>query len=260
MSLEVCVLGSGSSGNCAYVASKRTRILIDAGLSRSEIVRRLMTIGSDLSRIDAVCVTHEHQDHTTALGVLRRKAGLPLYANTGTIEAIENNAELQGLSWNVFTPGVPFDVGDLKITPFSVPHDSYDPVGFVVCSEGSRVGVVTDIGMATTLVRERIRDCHALIIESNHDEELLRDAARPWGLKQRIAGRQGHLSNRQAGELLAEVAGPNLKVVFLAHLSADCNRPELALEAARQALNEGGHPGIAVKLTYPDRVSEVMRV
>jgi len=256
MSLRICVLGSGSSGNSIYVASERTQILIDAGLSGREIERRLAAIGVDVRRIDAVCVTHEHDDHRAALAALQRRHGLALYGNAGTIEAIEREERLRGLTWNVFLTGSPFRAGDLIVEPFSVPHDSYDPVGFVVRNGPSRAGIVTDMGMPTGLIRERLRHCGAILLESNHDEQMLRDAARPWSLKQRVAGRQGHLSNRQAGELLAEVAGPELRSVFLVHLSAECNRPELAAGAVRAALAERGHGGVEVKLTYPDRVSD----
>ena len=255
--LKVCILASGSSGNCAYIASAQTRILVDAGLSGKEIARRLGAVGAGLPDINAVCVTHEHDDHTSALGILHRRHGIALYANAGTIQALERNEKLQGVTWSMFTTGSPFRIGDLRMEPFSVPHDSYDPVGFVVSAGDDRVGIVTDMGMATGLVRERLKHCRVIVIEANHDERMLKDADRPWSLKQRISGRQGHFSNRQAAELVAEVAGPALRVIFLAHLSADCNRPELAEAAMRQALEKICRPDVAVKLTYPDRVSDV---
>ena len=257
MSLKVFILASGSSGNAAYVASERTRILIDAGLSGKEISRRLELMGVRVSDLSAVCVTHEHDDHTSALGVLHRRFGIPLYANAGTIQAVEQAGKLSDVKWNMFTTGSPFPIGDLRLEPFSVPHDSYDPVGFVVSSPDDRVGIVTDMGMATSLVRERLKNCRVLVIEANHDEKMLNNADRPWSLKQRIAGRQGHFSNTQATELIAEIAGPALKVVFLAHLSADCNRPELAEREMRKALDRIGRSDVTVKLTYPDRVSDI---
>jgi phosphoribosyl 1,2-cyclic phosphodiesterase len=212
MSLKVCILASGSSGNSIYVESARARILIDAGLSGKEIGRRLETIGVNLAGIRAVCVTHEHDDHTAALGILHRRFGIPLYANAGTVQAIEQGDKLRDAKWTLFTTGSAFPIGDLRLEPFSVPHDSYDPVGFVVSSGDDRAGIVTDMGMATGLVRERLKGCRILVIETNHDEKMLQDADRPWVLKQRIAGRQGHFSNRQAAELIAEVAGPALTV------------------------------------------------
>lgn len=256
MALTVCVLGSGSSGNCTYLASGETGILIDAGLSGREIVRRLDSIGVPLSGVSAVCVTHEHDDHRAALTVLHKRHGIGLYGNAGTIEAIERNPRFAGLDWNVFTTGSPFQIGDIRLEPFSVPHDSYDPVGFVASCGGTRVGIVTDIGMATELVRQRLQECHAVVVESNHDERMLQDAARPWSLKQRIAGRQGHLSNTQAAELVVSVAGVTLKAVLLAHLSSDCNEPGLAVETIRRALAENGCTGVTVSATYPDRPGE----
>jgi phosphoribosyl 1,2-cyclic phosphodiesterase len=260
MAITVCVLASGSAANCVYVASERTRILVDAGLSGRETARRLAEIGASLDAVDAVCVTHEHNDHCAAISILHRRHGLPLYANSGTIQAIERDEANRGLPWRVFTTGSAFEVGDLRVDPFSVPHDSYDPVGFVISAEGTQVGVVTDMGMPSSLIRERLRRCAAMVVESNHDEQMLKNAKRPWALKQRIAGRQGHLSNRQTCELLAEIAGPHLQAVFLAHLSAECNRPALALEAAESVLRKNGHTHVAVRLTYPDRVSDMICV
>ena len=260
MTLTLCVLASGSSANSTYVATEDTRVLIDAGLSGKETVRRLAHVGADPAGIHAVCVTHEHQDHNVALGLLQRRFGVDLYANTGTVEAIESAGKRAGLEWQVFTTGVAFEIGSLTVEPFSVPHDSYDPVGFVLSSNESRVGIVTDMGMATGLIRERLRRCRAVVVEANHDEGMLRDAPRPWSLKQRIAGRQGHLSNAQAAELVESIAGPDLRYVFLAHLSSECNRPELAVQAVRQALDARGYGGVEVKVAHPDRPSDVVCV
>jgi len=258
MSLKVCVLGSGSSGNCTYVASEATRVLVDAGLSCREIGRRLQLIRADLQDINAVCVSHKHADHRSGLGVLHRRTSALLYGNAGTVDAIGRDERLAGLPWRIFTNGSPFEVGDIRVEPFSVPHDSYDPVGFVMSSGESRVGIVTDMGMPTELIRERLRDCGTLIVEANHDEQMLKNASRPWSLKQRIGGRQGHLSNEQAAQLLAEVAGPSLRTVLLAHLSSDCNEPGLAVQTVRSALAKHGHTHIDVRLTYPDRPTDVI--
>lgn len=260
MSLKLCVLGSGSSGNCTYVASEQTAVLIDAGLSGRETAARMASVGAELVDLAGVCVTHEHADHKACLAVLHRRTGVGLYANAGTIEGIERAGKVPGLSWNVFTTGTPFEVGDMRIEPFSVPHDSYDPVGFIVGCGTLRVGVVTDMGMSTGLIRERLKGCRAAVIEANHDEALLRDCGRPWSLKQRISSRQGHLSNTQAADLACAVAGPELEVLFLAHLSAECNEPELAARTVRVALAKAGHAGVVVKLTYPDRPSDVVEL
>ncbi len=260
MSLSICVLASGSSGNCIYIASDTTRILVDAGTSCRRIEQALAGLGVPLKTLNAVCITHEHSDHTGAVALLHRRGGLPLYANTGTLEAIRRGVRSAAdMVWNVFSTGQVFRVGDLSILPFSVPHDSYDPVGFVVSDGERRIGIATDIGMPTTLVRERLHNCHVLAIEANHDEQMLRDAARPWSLKQRIAGCQGHLSNRQAGELLADLVGPDTRAVLLVHLSAECNKPDLALRTVRDILARAGHGGLALHMTHPGQPSEFLR-
>lgn len=216
------------------------------------------SVGVPPDAVTAICLTHEHDDHCTALSVLSRRGGAALYANSGTVDAIEKGAKPLGLKWNVFTTGSPFTIGALRVEPFSVPHDAFDPVGFIIGDGSARLGVVTDIGMATGLVRERLRGCQVVVVESNHDEGLLRDADRPWVLKQRILGRQGHLSNKQAGELLAEVAGVDLRAVFLAHLSSQCNKPDLAMRTVSDILTKAGHAAVSVKLTFADRASEVV--
>jgi phosphoribosyl 1,2-cyclic phosphodiesterase len=257
MALQLCVLASGSSGNCTYIGAPGMGMLIDAGLSGKETLRRLDAVKVAPDGIEAVCLTHEHSDHRSGLGILQRKLGLRIYANTGTVEAVERDPKLQGLSWSIFATGSPFQVGEFHVQPFSVPHDSYDPVGFCVRHGDACVGVVSDMGVATSAIRERLRQCQILVIESNHDEDMLRDADRPWSLKQRIMGRQGHLSNTQAGELVADLAGPHLQTVFLAHLSGDCNTPELAMKTVRRVLEKRGITHVDVKLTYSDRVSDV---
>lgn len=260
MALRVCVLASGSRGNCTVVATESTLLLIDAGLSGKETARRLQAAGWRLEQVSAICVSHEHDDHKAALGILQRRLRVPLYANAGTIEALERNPKLGGLNWHIFTNGTPFAVGDLRVEPFSVPHDSYDPVGFVVSADERRVGIVTDMGAPTELIRQRLRGCCAIVLEANHDDAMLREAARPWSLKQRIAGRQGHLSNAQAAELLGEIADEALQTVFLAHISADCNRLDLAVQTIRDALDRGGHHHIRVLHTYSDRISEIVEL
>ncbi len=260
MSLKVCILGSGSSGNSTFVASDTTALLIDAGLSARAIEQRLSVIGRSTDEVRGICISHEHGDHTQGLRVLHQRAGIPLYANAGTVEALRRTPENDSLRWQIFTTGSPFQVGDLSVEPFAVPHDAYEPVGFVIASGDTRIGIVTDMGMCTTLIRERLRHCHAVVIESNHDEHMLKEANRPWHLKQRIGGRQGHLSNQGAALLLEEIAGPHLRHVFLAHLSEDCNRPELARQTAHDMLVRKGHSHVAVNLTYPDRPTELCAV
>ena len=257
MSLRVCVLGSGSSGNCTFIGCGSSAVLIDAGLSALQTSTRMEKIGASLSGVHGICVSHEHNDHTAGLRVLNRRHGIPVYANSATAEALRRDDELARLAWQVFSTGTMFPVGEFRIEPFTVPHDALDPVGFVVQANGTRVGVVTDMGMPTTLIREKLRSCHVIVLEANHDEDMLKRSKRPWSLIQRILGRQGHLCNDDAAKMLAEIAGPGLRHVFLAHISQQCNRGELALKTAEKTLRGNGHAHIKISLTYPDRISDV---
>lgn len=256
MSLRLCVLASGSTGNCTYVASATTGVLIDAGLRAKEVAARLEKAGASLEQIRGVCVSHEHGDHVAGLKVLHTKHGIPLFANGGTIQKLRSSKEHAELPWKIFHTGEAFALGDLIVEPFAVPHDAMEPVGFVIGHGGDRVAIVTDIGMPTSLVRERLRNCRAIVLEANHDEQMLMDSPRPWALKQRILGRQGHLSNQRAALLLAEIAGPQLQRVFLAHLSEECNRQDIAWHACRDALVRAGHGHVAVSMTFPGHISE----
>lgn len=255
--LRLCMLASGSTGNSLFIGSGRSSILIDAGISARALGVRLAEIGVDPGSLDAICVSHEHDDHVRGIRVFHRRHGVPLYGNTGTIEAIRRNPALRELPWRVFTTGAPFEVGDLSIEPFLIPHDAYEPVGFVVRQGDLRIGIATDLGTPTHLIRERLRECRMVVVEANHDDRLLDEAPRPWHLKQRIRGRQGHLSNEHAATMVAEIAGPNLERVVLAHLSRDCNREHLAIRAMKAGLARGGHAHVRVCAASPDRVTEV---
>ena len=247
---------SGSSGNCTYIATANTRILIDAGISTKRIRGHLAEHQIDLEHLDGILVTHEHTDHIAGLPVLQRKHPVPLFANSGTVQSVANSAKHRDLKWNVFTNGYTFEVGDLLIEPYSIPHDAYDPVGYLIHWRGVKIGFATDIGLPTSLIRSRLKGCHAIVLETNHDELMLQNSLRPWPLKQRIMGRQGHLSNQAAAEMLVEVAGPELQRVYLAHLSEDCNRPELAVGTTRKILKAAGLERIELKLTQPREASE----
>lgn len=257
MPLTICVLASSSDGNCTYVSSGETSILIDAGLGLRDVEGRLRSIGADPARLKAICLSHEHSDHVAGMGPFQRKYGTPVYANAGTAEGASGSERHEGVQWKIFTTGSAFSIGDLELEPFSVPHDACDPVGFIITSATDRIGIATDLGVSTTVVRERLKVCRALVLEANHDEYLLKQSKRPWNLKQRILSRQGHLSNEAAAELLAEVAGPHLERVFLAHLSEECNEPTLALRTVREAMEARGHRHVHICLTYPDRPSEI---
>ncbi len=242
--LSLTVLGSGSSGNCAVVRTGRTRLLIDAGLSGRQILLRLESVGMKLEDLDGVLLTHEHGDHTAGLEVLCRKHQVPLFATPLTQEALlQGTFKKAAPRWRLMQTGAPFDFQDLRIECFPVPHDAVDPVGFIIADEESRLGVLSDVGFITNLIRDRLRGAHTLFIEANYDGPLLEaDTKRPWSTKQRISGRHGHLSNDQAGELLQHLAHEDLHHVVLGHLSDDCNHPDVALQKITAMLRAAGAP------------------
>jgi phosphoribosyl 1,2-cyclic phosphodiesterase len=237
--LRVCVLGSGSKGNCTYIESPEARILIDAGLSAREIERRLREIDRSPAALDGVLISHEHSDHIHGVGVLARRYKLTVYANRATWQRAQHVVGLvDGL--HEFSTGTPFVLKDLIIDPFSLPHDADDPVAFRLAWRRRAMAVVTDLGYPSQLVRERIRGCHLLVLEANHDDRMLKAGPYPWPLKQRIGGKSGHLSNLQSSQLLRDVLHDELEHVVLAHLSEINNRPDLARLTAQDILGSKG--------------------
>jgi phosphoribosyl 1,2-cyclic phosphodiesterase len=236
------VLGSGSSGNSAVVSTEHTTLLIDAGLSAKQICLRMEAAGYSLDQLDAILLTHEHQDHTGALEVLSGKHDLCLYATALTREALLSSLKFRRPPrWKVMTTGSVFDLQDLRVESFPVPHDAVDPVGFVIADEVSRLGVLSDVGYVTNLIKDRLRSSDSLFIEANYDTQLLEaDMKRPWATKQRISSRHGHLSNEQAAELLEAVAHPDLNHVVLGHLSDDCNDPDRVVKRMQESLHRIG--------------------
>ncbi|MDR2455592.1 MAG: MBL fold metallo-hydrolase [Deltaproteobacteria bacterium] len=230
--MRFCLLSSGSKGNCVFVESQGQAVLVDAGLSYLELSRRAAKAGVELSRAKAILVTHEHSDHVRGVGVAARKLKIPVMATEGTAGAAGAHfANLPGLE--LFKSGSELDFGFLKAGVFSGSHDAADPVVLSFSgSDGARLGLATDLGVMTHLVREAFKDLDALILEFNHDPKMLIDGPYPLWLKQRVRGRRGHLSNEQAAEALGHLLSPRLKTVALAHLSEVNNTPELALAAA----------------------------
>ena len=227
---ELAILGSGSGGNSALITTGNCRILVDIGFSARQICQRLGALGVTADSLDAILLTHEHGDHIAGLDVFSRKFKIPIYCNRLTAEALRGQGIAASAPWTIFSTGTSFTIRDLDIQTFYVPHDAVDPVGFIASSGYGAVGFLTDLGFATKLVRERIREVHTLVVETNHDERKLQDdPKRPWSVKQRILSRHGHLSNHAAATLVADIAGDYLERVILGHLSRDCNTQELAL-------------------------------
>jgi phosphoribosyl 1,2-cyclic phosphodiesterase len=254
--LEVITLGSGSSGNAALVRDGTTSILVDAGLSAKQLTARLAACGVQPGELAGILVTHEHGDHTSSLRVLLNRHSLPVYCNAMTARALQDGG-LKHNNWRLFQNGAEFSLGGFTVRPFSVPHDAADPVGFRISSSDGCFGVLTDLGYATQMVFDALRGVKAILIETNHDEDLLQKCTkRPWSVKQRILSRHGHLSNAAAARVLVELDAP-LHHVILGHLSRDCNSPQLALDCVGQAL--AGRGG-AVCCAAPDQPGTALQI
>ncbi len=233
--ISLCALASGSRGNSIYLGAGQAALLIDAGLSGREIEKRIRQQRLDLRHLTAILVTHEHLDHIRGVGVLARRYNLPVYMTSPTHRAARKTiGELPECRY--FRPGTDFTVANFKVHPFALSHDAADPVGFTFAANGSRIGMATDLGIATGLVKEHLKDCDLLLVEANHDIDMLTAGPYPWHLKQRIRSRNGHLSNGAAGDLLCEIVHQNLRQIVLAHLSETNNSPQAARRAVEEAL------------------------
>ena len=230
--MRFSVLSSGSKANCTFVESGNTRILIDCGLSAKETERRLLMHGIAPETIDAIIVTHEHSDHVNGIPVFTKRYKLPVFANNATSKHIKKAYGIEK-----FVNGDAFWIGSVKIDPFSIVHDAADPVGFAVTAEGLKFVQATDLGRVTPLVKHMLQSAHAMVIESNHDEEMLKNCDYSWHLKQRISSSYGHLSNVVAGALLEEIIHPELSHIVLAHLSENSNTPQVALNSVNSFIN-----------------------
>jgi len=234
--VKICSLASGSKGNCLYLETGDTRLLIDIGLSLRETLLRLEGIGVDAARIDAVLVTHEHIDHIRSVGSFARKFGTPVFVTLPVHARAEKY--LNKTRVREFEAGTRISFRDVEIDPFPITHDACDPVGFVFNSREGRCGSATDLGIVTRLVREKLRGCRALNLESNHDVGMLMNGPYPWELKQRIKSRHGHLSNEDSLELLHELAHDGLEVLVMAHLSEVNNHPDHVVRSTQSFLRD----------------------
>ncbi len=273
MSVQLTILGSGSAGNCAYLETGETRILVDAGFSPLQIRKRLAAIGKTPETLSAILVTHEHSDHIAGILGLADKFHIPVFCNRGTqdgtiwafkakwdskkrpaFEGTDGTDHLKSkIDWRLFETGASFEIGDVGIETFSIPHDAQDPVGFLLRTRAGNIGFATDLGHVTKLVLERIRAANVLVLESNHDVKMLQDCPRrSWALKQRILGRHGHISNVAAAETVAQIISANLKQLYLAHLSRECNKPELAEHIMAEQLHHLGAKHVQLQVAAQD--------
>jgi phosphoribosyl 1,2-cyclic phosphodiesterase len=243
------ILGSGSAGNCAYLETDDVRLLIDAGFSLRQIRQRLASIGRAPENLTGILITHEHSDHVQGVAGLSEKLRIPIYCNRPTQEAIQYQFQAQ-FDCRLFSTGASFEMGDILVETFPVPHDAQDPVGFLLRTSFGNVGVLTDLGHPTKLVIERVRQANVLVLEANHDVKMLQDCPhRPWSLKQRILSRHGHLSNDAAADAAQDIVSPHLHHLYLGHLSRECNRPELAHRVISERLEKIGARHVRVEMT-----------
>lgn len=256
--IGIAPLASGSKGNCIYIGTPEIKILIDAGLSGKETLKRLASIGVSIEEIDAILLTHEHGDHIAGLKTLAFKYQIPIFANAGTahgvIDYLKTTPKLK-----IFTTGEPFEFGDLLIQSFSIPHDTLDPVAFTFETPYGKIGLCTDLGYITSQISHRLQGCRYLIIEANHEVELVHCSLRPTVYKERVLGPSGHLSNEDCAKLLTQVAHPELEVVYLAHLSSECNSPQKALHTVSNYLAENALT-MNLRIAYQDRPSEAVLI
>ncbi len=258
----VSVLGSGSSGNCTLVATRETCLLIDLGFGPRSLARRLEEAGLESRQIDAVFLTHGHSDHCQGVASRSAPESVPVYMNKGTRSEGAGLREVP--EWRELRCRVPVQVGDISVEAFPVSHDASEPVGFRISGDGKTGAVATDLGEMTPRVKSRLAGCDWMVLESNHDENLLKIGPYPWRLKQRVLGRLGHLSNRTAAEFIRDDFDGSAAHIFLAHLSRQNNNPEIALKSACRALRDRPRRGLfescRVHLTFQTHPSNVIHL
>lgn len=265
--LELCTIASGSSGNCICVGDDTTHVLIDAGISGKRIENGLHEFELKANEMQGILVTHEHIDHIAGVGVMARRYGIPIFATAGTIEAIKHSKTVGKIEESLFqtiTPGKRFSIGELMFLPISISHDAADPVAYKVTNENKSVAVITDLGTYNQSIIDELQGLDALLLEANHDVNMLQMGAYPYPLKQRILGDRGHLSNERSGQLLSELLHDHFGTVMLGHLSKENNYEELAYEAVRLEVTMGDNPYKAedfpMMVANRDAVSERIRV
>ncbi len=252
-----CPLASGSKGNALYLGTDKTKILIDAGLSGKQIRERLLQIGVALEEIDAILITHEHGDHIEGLKILSAKMGISVFANMETAKGIYQSLHFLP-TFKIFSTNESFSFRDLTIFPFSVQHDTPDPVGFVIEACGKKIGICSDLGFVTSLLKKNLSGLDYLYIEANHEPSMVMASNRSSLHKQRVLGRQGHLSNEESAELIASVWHPKLKHVYLAHLSQECNSEIVAKKRVEELLHQHALP-VKISIAYQEKISDRIR-
>ena len=239
--MRLTVLGSSSAGNSMIVQSGDTTVLIDCGFSAKELNKRILAVGADPTRLSGIVITHEHSDHIKGLSVLARSTGTPVYMSAAVRDAVDFGPNKADVTFaDPVSSSNPFQIGEIEFYPFSLPHDAIDPFAYTFKSNGVKAGIVTDLGYYTQLVAECLRGCDCIVIEANHDIEMLKIGPYPWSLKQRVLSRQGHVSNDELARFMREDFDGHAQHLILAHLSRTNNHPDIARLAVLQALDERG--------------------
>ena len=252
--LEFCNLYSGSSGNCLYVNTNNTKILVDCGTSGKKICEGLASIDSSIEDIDAILVTHEHSDHVQSLGMISKKFNIPVYANIETWNAMEKQKEkVLPENIKIFENDKDFTLNDLTIHPFSIPHDAANPCGFNIHNGKRKLSIATDLGHMDNKIFEQLEKSSFILLEANYDPEILKVSRYPFILKQRISGPQGHLSNETSGKTIAALMKKDLKQVVLGHLSKENNFPELAYQTVVEQIMNSNEDVNNIKLSVAQR-------
>lgn len=265
--MRLCSIASGSSGNCIYVGSDNAHLLVDAGISGKRITQGLNSLELTGEDIDGILITHEHSDHIQGLGVIARKYHIPIYATGGTVDAMSRMKSLGRMPERIFheiREDEPFEIKDMTINPFTIPHDAAQPVGYRLECGTQAVGIATDLGKYNDYIIGHLQNLDALLLEANHDIRMLQVGKYPYYLKQRILGDRGHLSNENAGRLLCRLLHDNLKAVFLGHLSRENNYEELAYETVCSEVTLGDNPyksrDFRIQVAKRDCISDVITV
>ena len=252
--LKFCSLYSGSTGNSFFIQSTNSKILIDCGESAKKIVNALSSINISIEDIDAILITHEHSDHVKGLGTISKKYNIPVYANHETWNAmVEQKSKINVTNIKTFKIAEKFIINDLKIFPFSTPHDAANPCGFNIYHDTNKISVATDLGHMTADILHNLENSCFLMLESNYDPEVLKCSTYPYNLKQRIAGPNGHLSNSMAGQTISHLMKTGLKTVMLGHLSKENNFPELAYKTVMEELLLNNHHETNINISVATR-------
>ena len=261
MNIKFCSLSSGSSGNCQYIETNNTRLLVDGGFSGKRIEELLSSIEVEPNTLDGILVTHEHIDHTRGVGVLSRRYDLPIYANCNTWLGMEKSiGKIKENNIKTFITEKYLEIRDITILPINIFHDALEPVGYIFFYGKTKISIITDTGWINDNIKNHIKGSNLYLMESNHDVSMLKNGTYPWPLKQRILGENGHLSNDYAGSVLGEVISGNEETILLGHLSKDNNTPDLAHGTVKEILVNKGinvDKDIKLDLTHRDKITKV---